>query len=145
MEEGKDTKELVKLYYDVNQKLAALTKKHEKMKATLEAELKSKKKQLEKIQIMIKKQQAQVLAPLIEQVSTRENELVDLRTTTAQQNRHVKMLTAILRFPHVTEQFRRISKNRMTEKQLKETQKAATFTLRQYGMDDDPQKETNAL
>ena len=33
----------------------------------------------------------------------------------------------------------------MTEKQQKETNKAATLTLRQYGMDDDPEKETNQL
>ena len=33
----------------------------------------------------------------------------------------------------------------MTEKQQKETTKAATLTLRQYGMDDDPEKETNQL
>ena len=50
-EEGRDTKELAGLYYDIKMKFAALTKKHDKMKATLEDDLANKKKQLADIKI----------------------------------------------------------------------------------------------
>ena len=49
----------------------------------------------------------------------------------------MRKLTAILKFPNLCEQFRRISRERMPETEQKETLKKAVLTLRQIDLDDD--------
>lgn len=96
------------------------------------------KARLKKTSKTLKKQQETVVIPLIEQVRVRENELRVLRETTKRESRHIKMLSSILRFPQMCDQYRRISKLRMSDEQIKEAQKEATLVLRQYDLDDNP-------
>ena len=86
---------------------------------------------------MLKKQQKEVVGPLVEQVKQLQEKNIDLLATAENQNKHVKMLSAITRFPIMNEQLRRVLKNHTTPEQAKEADKAAQFTLRQYQLSQD--------
>ena len=55
------------------------------------------------------------------------------------------MLNAMLKFPQICEQYRRISKKKMTQDEVKEAMNQATLTLRQYKLDENPTNTNNQL
>ena len=55
LEDGKDTRELVGLYYEVNKKHKELQTQYSKMQKRLEAEVEKGKKKITEIQLMLKK------------------------------------------------------------------------------------------
>ena len=63
----------------------------------------------------LEKQQEKVVKPLIELIKEREVELRRVKAENGKLQGQVKMMSAILRFPAVSEQFRRLHRREMTD------------------------------
>jgi hypothetical protein len=68
-----------------------------------------------------------------------------LRESQVKSNRHVKMLHGVLRFPHLSDQFRKLCKKRNTEDQEKQAHEKSILTLRQYKFDEEPVEQLTSL
>ena len=137
-EGGRDTKELVALYTESEKKRVSLGRLYKSMKKRLEKECARLIQKNNTTMETLKKQQVEVVYPLVSECSKREKEIVEYKEMIISNSKIVKMLSALLKFPKLCESYRRITKLRLTEEELNDAKSNATHVLRQFKLDQDP-------
>lgn len=129
-EGGHDTKELVALYTESEKKRVSLGRLYKSMKKRLEKECARLIQKNNTTMETLKKQQVEVVYPLVSECSKREKEIVEYKEMIISNSKIVKMLSALLKFPKLCESYRRITKLRLTEEELNDAKSNATHVLR---------------
>ena len=83
----------------------------------------------------LKKQQENVVRPLINEVAKRDDEITKLKNEILDRTKSVKIMFAMMRSPKMCEMFQKNDRNRYDEEKLKELRQNAIHTLRANDFD----------
>lgn len=139
LEQGIDTKEIIVEY-------TKLKKKHKRLQDTsafkikkLEQTLQRTREEFKKALEYVKKQQYEVVYPLMANIKDLERKKEEVSVENSQLKRSLRVFHSIIRLPQLCSLFHKAERKRLTEKQRASKDEEAKLALRQLKVD-----ETNA-
>ena len=135
LEGGKDTRDIVESYYQLEKKYEKLQKKSEYEISCLKSEVKKLTKKLNKREKIIKTQQEKIVNPLIKECTRREEYCQWMREQLDAKTKSLKILYAMIRSPKLCDMLQKAERKYLTQERLKQVQESAILTLRQYRFD----------
>ena len=102
----------------------------------MESELKESTKKLEVLYKQLKKQQEEVVHPLIEQVKERETDVIITTDETKELKKSLRIAYAVIRVPKLMESFHKIDRKIKTQEEIKKANQDAHLILRQQKIEE---------
>lgn len=126
-----DTKDVLEELVKYKSSQLKLNTAHEKLKLKYKEEVATLKSKLKTSLEHMKKQHLDVVKPLIEEVTNRDQIISSMEEVTKQDKEDIKMLNCIVRMPIMCDQFQKAMRKKLSLDAIKKIERETILHLRQ--------------
>ena len=140
MEEGVDTKQMLKFYMNAKQRISELEKNHEIELDRVTGDLTNTLEELEQTKDKLHKIKSEFLVPLLQEVKIKDEILKRQKDQKREFQEELKMLNAIIRLPRMCDQFQKALRRQTETESYAQMQAEAVSKLKPYINEDNEQE-----